>query len=99
MHCIVRVVTDLTPGSGSLPAPQSGHATAMMVFFAHLFILEDKHHHQTVISSSFYHTGPRQKFIHMMISSMTSCALRDDVIMSCDICHLRHVTYVIYVTF
>ena len=39
-------------GSGSLPAPQSDHATANMVFSTHLLILEDLDHHQNVISFS-----------------------------------------------
>ena len=38
-------------------APQSGHATVIMVFFAHLLILEDLYHHQNLISSSLYYPG------------------------------------------
>ena len=39
--------------SGSLPAPQSCHGTAIMVLFAHLLNFEDLDHHQNLISSSF----------------------------------------------
>ena len=39
-------------GSGSLPAPRSGHVTDVVVFFAHLLILKDIDHHQNVISFS-----------------------------------------------
>ena len=46
--------------SGSLPAPWSGHATAIM-FFTHLLILEDPYHHQNLISSSLYHPRPLGK--------------------------------------
>ena len=48
-------------GSGSLTAPWSGHDTAIMVFFAHLFIIEDLNHHQNLINSSLYHLGPLHK--------------------------------------
>ena len=41
--------------SGSLPAPRSDHATANMVFVAHLLIWENLDHHQKLISSSLYH--------------------------------------------
>ena len=40
-------------GSGSLPAPGSGHAAAIMVFLVHLLIVEDLDHLQNLISSSF----------------------------------------------
>ena len=39
-------------GFGSLPAPRSGYATAIMVFIAYLLILEYSDHHQNLISSS-----------------------------------------------
>ena len=45
----------------SLPAPQSGYATAIMVFFAHLLILEYSDHHQNLLSSSLYYPGPLHK--------------------------------------
>ena len=61
-------------GSGSLPAPRSDHATAIMVFFAHLLILEDLDHHQTLISSSLYYPGPTHKIssesIHNLLSNV-----------------------------
>ena len=48
--------------SGSLPAPQSGHATAIIVLFAHLLMLEDLDHHEILeISSSLYRPGPLHK--------------------------------------
>ena len=48
-------------GFGSLPAPGSGYATAIMVFFAHLLILEYSDHHQNLIRSSLYYPGPLRK--------------------------------------
>ena len=46
----------------SLPAPRSGYATAIMVvFFAHLLILEYSDEHQNLISSSLYYPGPLHK--------------------------------------
>ena len=46
-------------GSGSLPAVRSGYATTIMVFFfAHLLILQYPDHHQNLISSSLYYSGP-----------------------------------------
>ena len=47
-------------GSGSLPAPRSGHATAI-IYFAYLIILEDTYHQQNVIISSLYHPRPLHK--------------------------------------
>ena len=49
-------------GSGSLPEPRSGHSTAILVYFAHLLILEDLDHHQNLISSSLFYPGPPIKF-------------------------------------
>ena len=49
-------------GSGSLPAPRSGCATTITLFFAHLLILQYPDHHQNLISSSLYYSGPVQKF-------------------------------------
>ena len=46
-------------GSGSWPAPRSGHATDVMCF-AHLVILDTSGHHQNLIRSSLYST----KFNH-----------------------------------
>ena len=48
-------------GFGSLPAPRSGYATASVVFFAHLLILEYSDHHRNLISSSLYYPGPLHK--------------------------------------
>ena len=46
-------------GSGSLPAPRSGYATTITVFFfAHLVILKYPDHHQNLISSALYYSGP-----------------------------------------
>ena len=50
-----------TKAFGSLPAPRSGHTTTIMVFFAHLLILEDPGCHQNLISSSLYQPGPLHK--------------------------------------
>ena len=36
--------------------------TAIMVFFAHILILEYPDHHQNLISSSLYYPGPLHKF-------------------------------------
>ena len=63
----------LTPkGSGSLPAPRSVHATAILVLFAHLLILEGLEHHQNVISSSLYHPGPLHKISSKSIHNVFS---------------------------
>ena len=45
-------------GFRSLPAPRYGYATTVMVFFAHLRILEYPDHRQNLISSSLYYPGP-----------------------------------------
>ena len=45
-------------GFGSIPAPGSGYASAIMVFFAHLLILEYPDHHQNLMGSSLYYPGP-----------------------------------------
>ena len=48
--------------SGSIPAPRSGYATTIMVFFfAHLLILQYPDHHQNLISSSLHYSGPLHK--------------------------------------
>ena len=46
---------------GPLPAPRSGYATTIMVFFAHLLILEYPDHHKNLISSSLYYPEPLHK--------------------------------------
>ena len=48
-------------GSGSLPSPRSGYATTITVHFAHLLILQYPDHHQNLISSSLYYSGPVHK--------------------------------------
>ena len=48
-------------GFESIPAPRSGYATAIMVFFTHLLILEYSDQHQNLISSSLYYPGPLHK--------------------------------------
>ena len=47
---------------GSLPVPRSGYATTIIVFFAHLLILECPDCHQNLISSSLYYPGTSIKF-------------------------------------
>ena len=58
---------------GSLPAPRSGYATTIMVFFAHLLILEYPDNHQNLISSSLYYPGPLHKIssqsVHYFLSN------------------------------
>ena len=61
--------------SGSLSGPRSGYSTTLMVFFfAHLLILQYPDHHQNLISSSFYYSGPIHKispqFIHNFLSNV-----------------------------
>ena len=46
---------------GSLPAPRSGYATTINVFFAHLLVLEYLDHHQNLISSSLDYPVPLRK--------------------------------------
>ena len=46
---------------GERLTPQSGYATAIMVVFAHLLILEYPDHHQNLISSSLYYPEPLYK--------------------------------------
>ena len=60
---------------GSLPAPRSGYAMTIMVFFAHLLILEYPDHPQNVISSSLYYPGPLHK-----ISSQSVCNFVSNVV-------------------
>ena len=59
---------------GSLPAPRSGYATTIIVgfFFAHLLILEYPDHHQNLIRSSLYYTGPRPKISSQSIHNFLS---------------------------
>ena len=60
-------------GSGSLPAPRSGYATTIMVFFfAHLLILQYPDHHQNLISSSLYYSGPLHKISSQSVHNFLS---------------------------
>ena len=57
---------------GSLPAPRSGYATTVIVFFAHLLTLEYTDHHQHLISSSLYYPGPLHKISSQSIHNFLS---------------------------
>ena len=58
---------------GSLPAPRSGYAATIMVFFfAHLLILEYPDHHQNLISSSLYYPGPLHKISSQSVHNILS---------------------------
>ena len=60
-------------GSGSLPAPRSGYATTItVVFFAHLLILQYPDHHQNLISSSLYYSGPVHKISSQSVHNFLS---------------------------
>ena len=53
---------------------RSGYATAIVVFFAHLLILEYSDQHQSLISSSLYYPGPLHKIslqsVHRFLSNV-----------------------------
>ena len=57
---------------GSIPAPRSGYATTIMVFFAHLLILEYPDHHQNLISSLLYYPGPLHKISSQSVHNFLS---------------------------
>ena len=59
-------------GSGSLPAPRSGYATTITVFFAHILILQNTDHHQNLISSSLYYSGPVHKISSQSVRNFLS---------------------------
>ena len=59
-------------GSGSLPSPRSGYATTITVFFAHLLILQYPDHHQNLISSSLYYSGPVHKISSQSVHNFLS---------------------------
>ena len=59
-------------GSGSLPVPRSGYAITSMVFFAHLLILQYPDHHQNLISSSLYYSGPLHKISSQSVHNFLS---------------------------
>ena len=49
-----------------------GYATTIMVFFAHLLILEYPDHHQNLISSSLYYPGPLHKISSQSVHNCLS---------------------------
>ena len=61
-------------GFGSLPASGSGYADAIILFFAHLLILEYPDHHHNLISSSLYYPGLPHKIssqsVHKFLSNV-----------------------------
>ena len=59
-------------GSGSLPSPRSGYATTITVFFAHLLILQYPDHHQNLISSYLYYSGPVHKISSQSVHNFLS---------------------------
>ena len=58
--------------SRSLPARRSGYVTAITVFFAHLLILQYPDHHQNLISSSLYYSGPAHKISSQSVHNFLS---------------------------
>ena len=62
--------------SGSLPASRSGYATTITVFFCSFtHILQYLDHHQNLISSCLYYSGP----VHKISSQSVHNFLRNDV--------------------
>ena len=59
-------------GFEPLPAPQSGYATTIMVFFAHLLMLEYPDHHQSLTSSSLYYAGLLHKMLSQSVHNFLS---------------------------
>ena len=57
---------------GSLPAPPSGYATTIMVFFAHFLILEYPDYHQNLIISLLYYPGPLDKMSSQSVHNLLS---------------------------
>ena len=49
-----------------------GYATAIIIFFAHLLILEDLDQHQNLMSSSLYYPGPLHKISSQSIRNILS---------------------------
>ena len=58
--------------SGSLPSPRSGYATSITVFFAHFLILQYPDHHQNLISSYLYYSGPVHKISSQSVHNFLS---------------------------
>ena len=54
------------------PAPRSGYATTIIVFFAHLLISEYPDHHQNLISSLLYYPGPHPKISSQSVHNFLS---------------------------
>ena len=68
-----RLPTPLKKKKGSLPTPRSGYATTITVFFfAHLLILQYPDHHQNLISSSLYYSGPVHKISSQSVHNVLS---------------------------
>ena len=59
-------------GSGSLPAPRSGYATTIMVFFCSFTHHTIPDHYQNLISSSFYYSGPLHKISSQSVNNFLS---------------------------
>ena len=59
-------------GSGSLPSPRSGYANTITVFFTHLLILQYPDHHQNLISSYLYYSGPVHKISSQSVHNFLS---------------------------
>ena len=56
----------------SLPVPRCGYATTIMVFFAHLLILEYPDNQQNLISSSLYYPGSLHKISSQSVHNVLS---------------------------
>ena len=59
-------------GSGSLPAPRSGYATTITVLFCSFTHLTNPDHHQNLISSSLYYSGPIHKISSQSVHNFLS---------------------------
>ena len=67
------VVKGYPEGSGSLPAPRSGHAASVMsVLLIYLFIYVDPDCHQRLINSSLYYPGCLDKLSLQSIPNILS---------------------------
>ena len=68
---------------------ESGYATTIMVFFAHLLILQYPDHHQNVISSSLYYSGPVHKISSQSVHNFLSNVVHEDVLTNKHGCKTR----------
>ena len=59
-------------GREPLPPPQSGYAATIMVFFAHLVMLEYPDHHQNLTSSSLHYAGLLHKMLSQSVHNFLS---------------------------